>query len=107
MNRTRLLSVLVIAVGLGLALVGLLSPLGDTFAGPARGSPPLTTTPVVCTISFTDVPPTHPFYPYIQCLACNGIVSGYADGTFRPGAEVTRGQLAKILAQAAGFADVV
>ena len=34
-----------------------------------------------------------------------GIVSGYADGTFRWGNDVTRGQLAKIIAGAAGLSD--
>jgi hypothetical protein len=52
---------------------------------------------------FTDVPPEHTFYPFIQCLACRGIISGYADGTFRPGENVTRGQLSKIVSNAAGF----
>src|SRR4051794_30814366 len=105
MNRTRLLSTLAVAVGVGLTLAGLLAPLGDTLARPASEAVPLT--PTVCTISFSDVPPNHPFYPYILCLTCNGIVSGYADGTFHPNAEVTRGQLAKILAQAAGLPDPV
>src|SRR5262249_44493791 len=52
---------------------------------------------------FTDVPPTQPFYPYIQWLACRGIIGGYADGTFRPGATVTRGQLLKMVVNAAGW----
>ena len=45
------------------------------------------------------------FYPYIHCLACMGIVNGYQDGTFRPGNNVTRGQLAKIVSNSAGFDD--
>ena len=60
-----------------------------------------------CTITFTDVDQTNPFYPFIRCLACRGIVSGYADGTFRWGNNVTRGQLAKILANAAGLSDAI
>ena len=68
-------------------------------------SPTLSSTP--CAVTFADVPPTHPFYAYVRCLTCRGIVSGYADGTFRPYADVTRGQLAKILAGAAQFADPV
>jgi hypothetical protein len=51
------------------------------------------------------VPPWHTFYKYIGCLACKGIVSGYADGTFRPNGLVTRGQLAKMVSNAAGFSD--
>lgn len=49
------------------------------------------------------MPPDSPFYAYIECLACRGIVHGYDDGTFRPGSHLTRSQLAKITANAAGF----
>ena len=73
--------------------------------------PGSTATPVavatVCPIVFSDVPPDQPFYTFIRCLACRGVVAGYADGTFRPYAVVTRGQLAKILANAAGLAQSV
>jgi hypothetical protein len=56
-------------------------------------------------ISFTDVPPDNTFHPFVQCLACRSILSGYHDGTFRPNASLTRGQLAKIVSNAARFAD--
>jgi hypothetical protein len=59
----------------------------------------------VCAIQFSDVPAGSTFYPYIRCLACRGIVNGYGDGTFRPASDVTRGQLSKIVANAAGFSD--
>lgn len=62
-----------------------------------------TTTPTVCAITFTDVPQGSTFYDPITCLACQGIISGYPDGTFRPSNPVTRGQLAKIVSNAAGF----
>ena len=55
------------------------------------------------TPTFTDVPADHPFYQYIETAVHNGIVSGYADGTFRPGNNVTRGQLSKIVVIAAGW----
>jgi hypothetical protein len=58
-----------------------------------------------CTISFSDVPVGSTFYPYIHCLACLGIINGYSDGSFKPNANVTRGQLSKIVANAAGFND--
>jgi uncharacterized delta-60 repeat protein len=64
-----------------------------------------TPTPGGCTIHFSDVPPGSTFYDFVRCLACRNIVSGYADGTFRPGNNVTRGQLSKIVANAAGFSD--
>ena len=34
---------------------------------------------------------------YIQPMVAQGIISGYSDGTFRPGSNITRGQMAKIL----------
>jgi hypothetical protein len=58
-----------------------------------------------CPIQFSDVPVTNTFYPYIRCLACRGIISGYSDGTFRPNNDITRGQIAKIVSQSAGFTD--
>ena len=30
-------------------------------------------------------------------MVAQGVISGYADGTFRPQANITRGQMAKIL----------
>jgi hypothetical protein len=65
--------------------------------------------PPPCTLEFTDVPNGSTFYPYIRCLACRNIVGGYdnGDGTlsFRPGNNVTRGQVAKFVANAAGYTD--
>jgi hypothetical protein len=58
-----------------------------------------------CTITFTDLPPDHTFYQFVRCLACRGILGGYADSTFRPGNDVTRGQLSKIVSNAAGFSE--
>jgi hypothetical protein len=53
------------------------------------------------------VPTNHTFYANIRCLACRGIISGYADGTFRPGNDITRGQIAKMVSNAAGFQEPV
>ncbi len=61
--------------------------------------------PTACAIQFTDVLPGSTFYDYVRCMACRGIVNGYADGTFKPNANVTRGQLSKIVSNAAGFND--
>jgi len=52
---------------------------------------------------FTDVDSTNVFYPFIETAYNRRIVSGYADGTFRPFANVTRGQLSKIIVQAMGW----
>jgi hypothetical protein len=63
--------------------------------------PSVTSTP--CALTFTDVPPEHTFYTYVMCLACRGVLGGYGNGTFRPGNYVTRGQLAKVVSNAALF----
>jgi hypothetical protein len=49
------------------------------------------------------VPTTHTFYANIRCLACRGILGGYADGTFRPQNDITRGQIAKVVSNSAGL----
>ncbi len=64
-----------------------------------------TSTPTVCPITFSDVPVGSTFYSFIRCLACRGIINGYPDGTFKPGNNVTRGQLSKIVSNSAGFSD--
>jgi len=46
--------------------------------------------------TFADVSPGSTFYTYIETAAARGVVSGYADRTFRPGRNATRGQIAKI-----------
>jgi hypothetical protein len=75
------------------------SPLPSATAAVPTG------TPTACAAEFSDVPPGHTFHPYVHCLACRGIVQGYGDGTFRPDSHVTRGQLAKIVSNAAGFLE--
>ena len=71
----------------------------------------LTATPPVeptsCSTSFTDIPPSSTFYASVSCLACRSILGGYADGTFRPNSDITRGQLSKIVANSAGFNEPV
>jgi hypothetical protein len=56
-----------------------------------------------CPITFSDVDPDNTFYSFIRCLACRGIFSGYNDGTFRPFNDIIRGQIAKVVSNAAGF----
>jgi hypothetical protein len=46
---------------------------------------------------FTDVPRHHPFYTYIETAAAYGIIGGYADGTFQPDSDITRGQMSKVI----------
>jgi S-layer homology domain len=64
-------------------------------------TPVPTSTP--CAIQFSDVPPGSTFYEYVRCLVCRGILDGYPDGTYRPGVNVTRGQLSKIAVNAGGL----
>jgi hypothetical protein len=83
----------------------------------ATPTAPPTETPTACAIQFTDVPLGSTFYDNIRCLACRGIVTGYPCGGpgepcdpnnnpyFRPGNNVSRGQLSKIVSNAAGFSD--
>ncbi len=69
---------------------------------------------------YSDVPPSHTFYAYINGLSRRGIVSGYScsEGAdsgcspeypllFRPERLTTRGQLAKIVSNAANISDEV
>ena len=49
--------------------------------------------------TFADVPAGSPFFTYIETAFAHGIISGYADGTFHPSDNVTRGQLTKMVAR--------
>ncbi len=91
------------------------SPSPEMTVVPTSTSTSITPTP--CTLVFTDVPPTGTFYSFIRCLACRGIIAGYpcggegepCDGRgnpyFRPNNDITRGQIAKIVSNAAGFIE--
>ena len=82
--------------------------------------PPATATvpvPTACPIQYADVLPGSEFYPYVRCLACRKVANGYPcggpgepcnannDGYFRPFNNVTRGQIAKMVAISAGFGE--
>jgi hypothetical protein len=67
---------------------------------------------------FQDIAPGHTFYEFIWRLADREIVSGYPCGGagepcvppdnlpyFRPNANVTRGQISKVVSEAAGYSD--
>jgi hypothetical protein len=91
----------------GLRVDYVLQPCATPTATATATAPAATATPVNCPLPFTDVDQFNPFYQYIQCLYCRGIISGYADNTFRWTADVTRGQVSKIIANSAGFNDTV
>jgi len=65
--------------------------------------PAATPTGEPCTITFSDVTASYWAYQYIYRLACDNMVNGYSDGTFRPENPTTRAQLAKILILAMGW----
>ena len=66
-----------------------------TAAPPTATPPAATATP--CGLSFDDVHATDYFYRPVLDLACAGVISGYADGTFRPYNQTTRAQMVKIV----------
>ena len=47
--------------------------------------------------TYKDVPTTANYYKAVMTLSEQGIITGFADGTFKPNAKITRGQIAKIL----------
>jgi hypothetical protein len=71
------------------------TPATTSTATSTPSTPQPTATP--CTLSFSDVFPTDYFYTPVLYLACHGVVSGYADGTFRPYNNTTRSQMTKIV----------
>lgn len=86
---------------------------------------------VTCALRYADVPEGSTFFDAVLCLACQGVVSGYApppapppspvptgppyptiaptatpgSPTFRPNANVTRGQFAKIISNSSFYTD--
>lgn len=56
--------------------------------------------------SFPDVPTDHWAYDSIEYAVANGIVTGYAGGTYQPGWIVTRAQMAVFIARAKEWVDL-
>jgi hypothetical protein len=83
------------------ALIGLPTATMPAATATSTATPTVVASPTPCAIRFSDVLPSDYFYTPVQYLACHGAVSGYADGTFRPYNNSTRGQLSKMIA--AGF----
>ena len=52
------------------------------------------------TASFSDVPTTHWAYKYVEYAVDEGVVGGYAGGTYRPTLAVTRDMMAVFMARA-------
>jgi hypothetical protein len=96
------------------------APRTPTATPTVTGTPPTAApTATACALTLADVPSTNTFYPFVRCLACKLIVSGYPCGGefepcdpdnrpyFRPYNPVTRGQVAKIASESAQFYDPV
>ena len=56
----------------------------------------------VSAATFRDVPGNAWYYSYVNDLSNRGILNGYTDGTFRPGNNITRAEITKILAYMSG-----
>jgi len=55
---------------------------------------------------FNDVPESHPYYDAIQSLVVRGVINGYADGTFKPDATITRAEFCKMVIFALNLGSV-
>jgi hypothetical protein len=65
----------------------------------------LQVSPAPAVASFGDVPPGHPFFPFIEALAASGITSGCQSSPplYCPDQALTRGQMAVFLSKALGL----
>ena len=100
MGRRSVRATVAVAAG---ALVATMMP-GVAFAAEARDTAP------VCDGKMADPPSdavgsTHE--DAIRCVAGLGIAEGYGDGTYRPGADVTRAQMATFVGRMLMIADAV
>jgi len=59
--------------------------------------------PAPATATFSDVPTSHPFFPYIEALGDSGITAGCGGGNYCPDNPLTRGQTAVFLSKALGL----
>ena len=55
---------------------------------------------------FSDVPADHWAYDAVAQLAQDGVINGYGDGTFRGQQEITRYEMAQMVAKAMAKTDV-
>ncbi|WP_340004991.1 carbohydrate binding domain-containing protein [Paenibacillus sp. FSL K6-0276] len=74
-----------------LLVTGVLSPVGSMNASAATK---VENAAVDVLKAFTDVSPSHWAAGPLQRWSANGIISGYEDGSFRPGKEVTKAEFA-------------
>lgn len=84
---------------------GLTPPQGIEVPTPIStpGEPPAALSPTPCGITFSDVPAGMWAYDYISELACTEVISGYADGSFRPQNAASRAQFVKMVVRSEGW----
>jgi uncharacterized secreted protein with C-terminal beta-propeller domain len=56
--------------------------------------------------TFSDVQTSTRYAAAIQALKERGVIAGYADGTFKPGADIARGEFLKIVLESRGQVDI-
>jgi hypothetical protein len=59
--------------------------------------------PAFATATFADVPTNYPYFRAIEALAASGVTGGSGGGNFCPKQNVTRGEMAALLARALGL----
>jgi hypothetical protein len=59
--------------------------------------------PAPATATFSDVPPSHPYFRHIEAMAGALITGGCGNGQFCPERALTRGEVAVLLAEALGL----
>ncbi len=84
--------------GLAAAMVAVLSVALTLVVAPAS--------PATAATTFSDVPASHQFAKEISWLAGEGITTGYANGSFKPKAEVSREAFAAFLYRLSGRPSV-
>lgn len=60
-------------------------------------------TPAAGASTFPDVPPGSTHHAAVEAVAAAGITTGYRDGTYRPGAPLSRQEMATLLARTQGL----
>lgn len=99
----------ILVLGMVAAMFSLLSMTATATVpeSPTVASSSTTSSTADCTpIAFTDIK-GHWAENAINNMSANGIISGYADGTFRPRENITRAEFAAIIVRALGLDTVI
>jgi hypothetical protein len=76
---------------------------GDTFFAGCWVFHQRQVAPGPASATFSDVPRSSPWFPYVEALVDTGVTGGCAPGMYCPNDPVTRGQMATFLAKALGM----